>query len=70
MQREKLEAKYSEIESGVSIRISSNELSKAYQELDKLLRLADAMEYTLVRIYAKRIENHLNNVEVTQKVYD
>lgn len=69
MQREKLEAKYSELEA-VSIRISSNELSKAYQELDKLLKLADTMEYTLVRIYAKRIENHLNNIEVTQNVYD
>ena len=69
MQREKLEAKYSELEA-VSIRISSNELSKAYQELDKLMKLADTMEYTLVKIYAKRIENHLNNIEVTQNVYD
>lgn len=64
MQRDKLDAKYSEIESGVNIKINSDELSSAYSELDKLIKLADTMDYALVKIYAKRIENHLNKIEV------
>jgi hypothetical protein len=66
MQRGKLNAKYSEIDSGISININSNELSLAYSELDKLIKLADTMDYALVKIYARRIENHLNKIEVCQ----
>lgn len=69
MQRSKVEAKYSRLESEVSVRISSHELSLAYQELDNLIKLADTMGYSLVKIYAKRIENNLNKIEVCQTEY-